>query len=123
VHIVGQYGVSSIKLVTSSHSVDVIAPGIDKASVVAHVVKLVGLPDGGADSVLCIGDRGRAPGNDASLLRHPLSLSVDEVSEDPSTCWEIAKPGLRYDLACFDYLMRLRPTKTGLRFDVKGVRP
>lgn len=110
-------------LVTSSHSVDIIAPGVSKSNVVDDVVKRLGLSDGGAASVLCIGDRGRAPGNDADLLCHPLSLSVDEVSTDPLTCWGIAEPGLRFDLACLEYLTRLRPGKAGLRFDVKGVKP
>jgi hypothetical protein len=110
-------------LVTSSHSVDIIAPGVSKSNVLDDVVKRLGLSDRGAASVLCIGDRGRAPGNDADLLRHPLSLSVDEVSGDPSTCWAIAEPGLRFDLACLEYLTRLRPCKAGLRFDVKGVKP
>jgi hypothetical protein len=122
VRVVGCHGICGVNLVTSSHSVDVIAPGVDKSNVVEHVVQRLRLPNGGADSVLCIGDRGRAPGNDASLLRHPLSLSVDEVSEDPATCWGIAEPGLRYDLACLDYLTRLRPAGNVLRFDVKGVR-
>lgn len=122
VRVIGQNKVCGISLVTSTHSVDVIAPGVSKSNVVHEVLKRLRLTDGGADSVLCIGDRGRAPGNDADLLRHPLSLSVDEVSGDPATCWGIAEPGLRYDLACLEYLTRLRPGKTGMRFDVKGVR-
>mgnify|MGYP000643169892 CR=1 FL=1 len=109
-------------LVTSSHSIDIIAPGVNKANVVDYVVRRLNLPNGGVDTVLCIGDRGHSPGNDADLLTHPLSLSVDEVNEDPSTCWSIAKPGLRFDLACLEYLTRLKPGKTGMRFDMTGVR-
>jgi trehalose-6-phosphatase len=120
--VVGRYGVCGISLVTSSHSVDIIAPGVNKSKVIEDVVNRLRLTDGGVNSVLCIGDRGRAPGNDADLLSHPLSLSVDEVSDDPSTCWAIAEPGLRFDLACLEYLTRLRPGKNGMRFDVKGVR-
>ena len=112
-----------LALATSSHSVDVLAGGVSKSNVVAHLVTRLQLDDGGADSLLCIGDRGRAPGNDADLLRHPLSLSVDQVSDDPTRCWNIAQPGLRFDRACLEYLNRLRPGRTGLRFDVKGVRP
>lgn len=111
-----------IAIVTSSHSVDILAGGVSKLSVVHRLIKDLALPHGGSDSVLCIGDRGRAPGNDAELLTHPLSLSVDQASDNPATCWNLAEPGLRFDAACLDYLNRLRPTKSGLRFDVKGVR-
>jgi hydroxymethylpyrimidine pyrophosphatase-like HAD family hydrolase/fructoselysine-6-P-deglycase FrlB-like protein len=110
-----------IAVVTSSHSVDVIAAGVCKLNVVSRLVKELGLTDRGASSILCIGDRGRAPGNDADLLSHPLSLSVDQASDDPATCWTLAAPGLRYDQACLEYLTRLRPTRAGLRFDTKGV--
>jgi len=116
-------GCGRITAVSSSHSVDIIAGGVSKSNVVDYLVKELDLADCGAFSVLCIGDRGRAPGNDADLLRHRLSLSVDEVSEDPATCWGIAAPGLRFDLACLEYLKRLRPGKGGARFDVKGVKP
>jgi hypothetical protein len=111
-----------VSVVVSSHSVDVIAEGVTKSNILGHLVNQLNLAEAGASSVLCIGDRGRIPGNDADLLRHPLSLSVDEVSDDPSTCWNIAQPGLRFEQACLEYLARLRPTKAGLRFDVKGMR-
>jgi len=111
-----------ISVFTSSHSVDVLASGVSKLSVVGRLARELGLSDGGKDSVLCIGDRGRFPGNDAELLTHPLSLTVDQASGDPGTCWNLAEPGLRFDAACLDYLARLRPTKSGLRFDATGVR-
>jgi hypothetical protein len=112
-----------ISIVTSGHSVDIIAAGVSKLNVISRLIRDLGLANNGADSVLCIGDRGRLPGNDADLLCHPLSLSVDEVNSDPATCWTLAEPGRRFDLACLEYLNRLRPTKQGLRFSVKGVRP
>jgi hypothetical protein len=111
-----------IAVVTSSHSVDILAGGVSKLNVVNRLIKDLALRHGGRDSLLCIGDRGRAPGNDAELLTHPLSLSVDQASDDPGTCWNLAEPGLRFDAACLDYLNRLSPAKSGLRFDVKGVR-
>jgi hydroxymethylpyrimidine pyrophosphatase-like HAD family hydrolase len=111
-----------ISVVTSSHSVDIIAEGVTKSNVVGYIVKRLNLGDAGGLSVLCIGDRGRVPGNDAQLLLHPLSLSVDEVGEDPSTCWNIAEPGLRFEQACLEYFTRLRLTKGGMRFDVRGIR-
>lgn len=118
-----QSSCNGVSIVTSSHSVDIIARGVSKANVVDDLVSRLHLDDSGDSSVLCIGDRGRFPGNDADLLRHPLSLSVDEASDDPATCWNLAAPGLRFDLACSEYLTRLRPTKMGMRFDVTGVQP
>lgn len=113
---------SDVAVVTSSHSIDVIAGGVSKLNVVNYLVDQLGLADRGRDSILCIGDRGRTPGNDADMLSHPLSLSVDEVSDDPTTCWTLSAPGRRYDIACLEYLSKLRSTPKGLRFDVKGVR-
>jgi hydroxymethylpyrimidine pyrophosphatase-like HAD family hydrolase len=123
VRIVQKTGPTGISLVTSDHSVDIIAPGVSKSNVVEEVIRRLDLAIGEAVSVLCIGDRGRAPGNDADLLRYPLSLSVDEVSSDFATCWNIAEPGLRFDSACFEYLTRLCPDRAGMRFDTKGMQP
>jgi trehalose-6-phosphatase len=122
IRLVARSGACGTSLVNSSHSVDVIASGVSKENVVEHLARILRVTDGGATSILCIGDRGRPPGNDANLLRHPLSLSVDEVSEEPSTCWGIAEPGLRFDRACLEYLTRLRPGKSGMRFDAKGLQ-
>ncbi len=44
---------------------------------------------------LCLGDKGQWPGNDYSLLANPFSLSVDEISADPATCWNICPPGIK----------------------------
>lgn len=109
-------------IATSSHSIDVIPVSVSKSNVVRHLTNSLGLDDGAA-SILCIGDRGRPPGNDADLLRHPLSLSVDEVNGDPATCWNLAKPEARFDVACLEYLTRLHATDEALRFDTKGLLP
>lgn len=112
-----------VSIVTSSHSVDIIAAGVSKSNVVGRLLCEFSSSSQHETAILCMGDRGRAPGNDADLLRHPLSVSVDEVSDDPLTCWAIAAPGTRFDIACLEYLTRLRPGKSGARFDVKGVTP
>ncbi len=66
----------------SSHSMDIVAPGVCKRAVTDRVRQVLGAaPD---HPVLCIGDRGRWPGNDFSLLSGAHSLSVDEVSPDAS---------------------------------------
>lgn len=76
------------RLVHSSHSFDVLAPGVTKLKVVEAFSQSGG-------EVLCIGDRGAWPGNDFQLLATPYSLSVDTVSGDPDTCWNLVPVGVR----------------------------
>ena len=61
--------------------------------------------------MLIVGDRGRWPGNDYELLREPYSLGVDEVSVDPSTCWNLASPGQRGPSVTLEYLKALDLTE------------
>jgi len=53
---------TGVKIVTSSHSIDVLAPGVSKCTVVDRVRRMLGILSNA--QVLCIGDRGRWPGND-----------------------------------------------------------
>lgn len=99
-------GQPGVRVVRSSHSVDVLAPGVSKRALVREVRGLVGSI--GSGEVLCIGDRGRWPGNDFDLLQEPHSLSVDEVSPDPGTCWNLASPGHRGVQALLGYLQALQ---------------
>lgn len=101
-------------IVRSSHSVDILAPGVSKLNVLQRI---------GADlradhAVLKIGDRGRWPGNDYDLLRQPFALSVDELSVDPETCWNLAPRGQRGVEATLGYLRALTASDKpgGLRF-------
>lgn len=69
----------------SAHSVDVLTPLAIKSAVVdvlAHQSTLDPLTE-----ICRIGDRGEPAGNDSELLGQGLSLSVDGVSPDPSSCW------------------------------------
>jgi len=84
----------------SSHSIDVLRPDVSKCSLLNQIRSLL---HEGSD-VLSIGDKGQWPGNDYDLLNAPYSLSVDEVSADPNTCWNIAPPGHRGVQALLDYL-------------------
>ncbi|MGE3341871.1 MAG: sucrose-6-phosphate hydrolase [Vicinamibacterales bacterium] len=101
-------------ILRSSHSIDILAPGVDKRAVVRRVSDLV--PARENTIILCIGDRGRYPGNDYLLLNGPCSLSVDETSADPVSCWNIAPLGFRQASACLCYLRNLKVTAKGLRF-------
>ena len=100
---VPRHAATGVQLVQSTHSIDVLAPGVSKRSLLTTVMER--LRQNHRDpAVLCIGDRGRWPGNDFELLQHPFALSVDQSSQDPSTCWNLAPPSSRYVDACLYYL-------------------
>jgi hypothetical protein len=104
--IVSGWDLPGVTVVRSSHSIDILAPGVSKNTLVKQVRELAG--EAGTTAVLCIGDRGRWPGNDFALLQEPYSLSVDEVSIDPNTCWNLAPAGHRSVQATLDYLGAMR---------------
>ncbi|MGD9562404.1 MAG: hypothetical protein AB7F88_09330 [Pyrinomonadaceae bacterium] len=104
-------------LVSSTHSFDVIPRSVSKRTVVDYIK----LEIGNAPPILCIGDKGNYPGNDYSLLSTPYSLSVDEVSTDLETCWNIAPPGIRGIQAVLWYLDRFEASKDGFRFLVRDL--
>jgi hypothetical protein len=97
-----------IRLVRSTHSIDVLAPSVSKRSLLVALAERLRMPD---PKILCVGDRGRWPGNDFELLQHPFSLSVDQSSIDPSTCWNLSPPSSRYDDACLHYLKHMKVEK------------
>lgn len=99
-------GHRDIEVVRSSHSIDILAPGVSKEHVLKRVAEMLDGKD--AAGILKIGDRGRWPGNDFALLREPLSLSVDELSVDPATCWNLALRGQRGIEATLRYCRALR---------------
>lgn len=93
-------GVDGIKVVRSSHSVDIIERSCSKCAVIASVGK--GIAHG--ERILKIGDRGRWPGNDSELLEMELALSVDETSTARSTGWNLLPPGLSGSTGAARYL-------------------
>ena len=106
--IVAQYADDNIKFVESSHSIDIIVkPYASKLNLVKACNELNN-KRGLLTTSLCIGDRGQWPGNDFELLSSPFSLSVDEVSRDPDTCWNLSPLGLKNDKACLEYLTTIR---------------
>lgn len=73
----------NIKIVESTHSVDLLSKDVSKLELVKFVRNKIS-----SDSeVLCIGDRGNWPGNDFELLSQNYSLSVNETSDNKNTCW------------------------------------
>ncbi len=112
--IVQHHGTTGTRIVKSGHSIDVLAPGVSKKTVIQQVRNMTGIsPDA---PVLCIGDSGRWPGNDYELLFEPFSLSVDEVSADYNTCWNLAPVGYRGVQAALYYLKCMDIKKNGFFF-------
>lgn len=97
-------GASGVRVVRSSHSIDIIDAKRAKGAVVDAMRSRAR-----NSAILCVGDRGRWPGNDHELLAEPLSLSVDEVNLDPATCWHLGSEGSRGPAVLLEYLRRLRP--------------
>jgi hypothetical protein len=105
--IIPRHASAGVQLVQSTHSIDVLAPGVSKRSLLTVLVERL-RQNHRSPTVLCIGDRGRWPGNDFELLQHPFALSVDQSSLDPSTCWNLAPPSCRYVDACLYYLRHFK---------------
>lgn len=106
-------GSGVVSLLRSSHSMDIVASGVSKLSVVRRLTGMIGDPRA---PVLCIGDRGRYPGNDHLLLATSYGLSVDESAPNVESGWNLAPLGHRGVDACIEYLRRLRVTQAGVRF-------
>jgi len=94
---------NGVSLLHSSHSIDILAPSVSKIDVIKECTRTQ-RKCGKKINVLCIGDKGKWPGNDYELLSHKFSLSVNEVSARVSTCWNISEPGHRGPQATLDIL-------------------
>lgn len=103
-----------VKIVESSHSIDVIGQGVSKLRLVDHCRRLC-KDKRLAENILCIGDKGKYPGNDCELLSSEFSLSVDAVSSSLSSCWNIAPPGFKGVQATIHYLKSLKQENNGMR--------
>lgn len=110
---------SGFSFLESSRSIDIVKrPEVSKLNMIEYLqneLQLHQLPK----ECLCIGDKGRWPGNDFELLSSSYSLSVNEVSFDPASCWNLAPLGLRNTDACFKYLKAIRLRSKYFNFSVK----
>ena len=75
-----------LKVMVSSHSLDVIPKSVSKEALVSAISETYAVEK---SSVLRIGDCGCWPGNDYEMLRSPLGLSVRDVSADSESCWNL----------------------------------
>jgi len=105
-------------LVRSSHSIDIVPSGVSKTNLTQRLIQDLSAQSK-SQHILILGDLGRPPGNDADLLASPFGLSVDEVSRDPKTCWNLALPGHRGVQASLDYLNAVVGRRYGFVLDVK----
>ena len=110
-------GVHDVTVMSSSHSVDILAAGVSKLNVVRQLRETVG-----EEPILAIGDRGRWPGNDHELLSEPFALGVDEINVDPSTCWHLGKPGQRGPTVTLEYLSALEVQNARVKFTAEALR-
>lgn len=103
-----------VELLESTHSIDIVKkPECSKLNLLPICKKLI--RTGRSENVLCVGDKGQWPGNDYELLAHQYSLSVNEVSSDPESCWNFASPGVKNVNALIEYFSLMTIDKTGLR--------
>jgi len=100
-----QVGLDPSTVVRSKHSVDVLAGNVNKSHLVGSLIQLHGIDP---YQVVTMGDQGAWPGNDASLLEHRFSLSVDQPSRRLDRGWKLAPQHRRDVDATLWYLERAR---------------
>ena len=96
----------NIKIVESTHSVDLLSREVSKINLVKHIEKKLSKPY----KILCIGDKGKKPGNDFELLSSTYSLSVDMVSNDVETCWNLISSNKLGESATYEYMNKFKIT-------------
>ncbi len=106
-----EYHAIGVRVVTSDHSVDVIAKGVSKTRVVEHLSRTSSSLD-----VCAIGDCGAWPGNDYEMLAGRYSLSVDRVSPSRGSCWNLAPRGCCGPEAALLYLYSFESSDGFVRF-------
>jgi hypothetical protein len=102
-----------LRLVRSSHSVDILTHAASKTALLKTLSDLAA-----PNPVLAIGDMGQWPGNDHDILATPYSLSVDEVSTSTGTCWNLAPAGYRGVQATLHYLDSVTVRRGSFTLDV-----
>jgi hydroxymethylpyrimidine pyrophosphatase-like HAD family hydrolase len=102
----------NLHLFESSHSFDIIDNTVSKINLVI-ACKEIASKKNHSENTLCIGDKGKWPGNDFELLSTPYSLSVHTVSLDPSNCWNLSPPGYRGAQSTLYYTKLIKINESG----------
>jgi HAD superfamily hydrolase (TIGR01484 family) len=114
-----QSGLDIATMVRSKHSIDILAPGVGKSRLIAHIIQTFKVDP---YDILTMGDQGAWPGNDAALLEHRYSLSVDMPSRRMDRGWKLAPGHLRDVDATLWYLARVSINQDG-RFALSLAQP
>ena len=109
--------ISNLRILKSSHSIDIIPSGVSKKNIFNYMKETLEIKQLSKD-LLCIGDKGKWPGNDFMLLDSSYSLSVDEVNYQVDTCWNLAPNGMALEDATLYYLGLLKFGKTGMKLSI-----
>lgn len=109
-----QAGLDLSTMVRSKHSVDILAHGVSKSQLIAHIIQNDKIDP---YEILTVGDQGAWPGNDAALLEHRFSLSVDMPSRRLDRGWKLAPAEKRDVDATLWYLERMQ-VKDGGEFSM-----
>lgn len=99
-----QAGLDVSTMVRSKHSVDILAKGVSKSALVADIIQKHEVDP---YEILTMGDQGAWPGNDAALLEHRYSLSVDMPSRRLDRAWKLAPAEKRDVDATLWYLEKM----------------
>jgi hypothetical protein len=99
-----QAGLDLSTMVRSKHSVDILAKGVSKSALVASIIQCNKIDP---YQILTMGDQGAWPGNDAALLEHRYSISVDMPSRRLDRGWKLAPAEKRDVDAALWYLERM----------------
>jgi HAD superfamily hydrolase (TIGR01484 family) len=110
-----QAGLNPCGVVRSKHSLDILEANVNKSHLIARLIQQYRVDP---YEVLTIGDQGAWPGNDASLLEHRFSLSVDQPSRRLDRGWKLAPAHKRNVDATVWYLERVILAANG-RFSVR----
>lgn len=98
-------GLDLSRMMRSKHSIDVVASGVGKSLLIADIAQQYKIEP---YEILTMGDQGAWPGNDASLLEHRFSLSVDIPSRRMDRGWKFAPEHRRNVDATLWYFERMQ---------------
>ena len=94
----------NIKVVESTHSVDLLSKDVSKI----NLIKYIEQKNLEQYKIMTIGDRGKQPGNDFELLANPYSLSVDMVSDNSESCWNLLTNNQKEEKGTLEYLKQFK---------------
>lgn len=107
-------GLDLSRMVRSKHSIDVLASGVGKSLLIADIIQKHKIEP---FKILTMGDQGAWPGNDAALLEHRYSLSVDIPSRRMDRGWKFAPEHKRNVDATLWYLDRIKIIKNAFSIE------